>query len=169
VPPLRPRLKMTPAVGPTQSAVEEKMNGMRQGQNCPFTCAGEGMCKRNFQIGENWLKTPESKSSRASGLNFKRLVNLGLYRVRPAKIGLNFKIPHSSLPTARLLFFSQAKVIVEVNFVISRWEIYVCILANICLIKYSLSSKLLASVIFITTHLTICGIKKIYIGCLFYL
>jgi hypothetical protein len=85
------------------------MNGMRQGQNCPFTCAGEGMCKRNFQIGENWLKTPESKSSRASGLNFKRLVNLGLYHVRPAKIGLNFKIPHSSFPTARLLFFLKQK------------------------------------------------------------
>jgi hypothetical protein len=51
------------------------------------------MCKRNFRNGENWLKTPESKSSRASGLNFERLANLGLYRVRPAEIGLNFEIP----------------------------------------------------------------------------
>jgi hypothetical protein len=47
-PPLSPRLKMTPAVGPTLSVVEEEMNEMRQGQNCPFTCAEEGMCKRNF-------------------------------------------------------------------------------------------------------------------------
>jgi hypothetical protein len=68
------------------------MNGMRQGQNCPFTCAGEGKCKRKFRNGENWLKTPESKSSRASGLNFERLANLGSSRVRPAKIGLNFEI-----------------------------------------------------------------------------
>jgi hypothetical protein len=77
------------------------MNGMRQGQNCPFTCAGEEMCKRKFRNGGNWLKTPESKSSRASGLNFERLANLGSSRVRPAKIGLNFEIS----PQLPLLFF----------------------------------------------------------------
>jgi hypothetical protein len=41
------------------------------------------------------LVTPESKSPRASGLNFERPTNLGSSRVRPAKIGLNFEISPS--------------------------------------------------------------------------
>jgi hypothetical protein len=44
--------------------------------NCLFTCAGEEMCKRKFRNGVNWLEPPESKSSRASKLNFERLANL---------------------------------------------------------------------------------------------
>jgi hypothetical protein len=59
------------------------------------------MCQRYFQNGGNVLKTPEPKSSHASRLNFERLANLGSSRVRPAKIGLNFKISRSKQPRGR--------------------------------------------------------------------
>jgi hypothetical protein len=49
--------------------------------------------KKKMSKSNKMMKTPESKSSRASGLNFERLANLGLFRVRLSKAGLNFEIP----------------------------------------------------------------------------
>jgi hypothetical protein len=52
------------------------------------------------------METPESKSSRASGLNFERPANLELFRVRLPKTGLNFEILHG-LGAARRVAASQ--------------------------------------------------------------
>jgi hypothetical protein len=53
---------------------------------------GEGKGEKNHKILKKNENPPKSKSLRALVFNFERLVNLGLFRVTPTKIGLNFEI-----------------------------------------------------------------------------
>jgi hypothetical protein len=66
-----------------------------------FLSVGLEMKKRENHDIMKKVRNPKLKKFVCPELNFEKLVNLGVFHVRPAKIGLNFEISRRILMTSQ--------------------------------------------------------------------